>query len=81
MMCFGVPIDSRDMSVFVFIAHSDTLKRELLQHYPEISADEIFVAHDAVKLIAIIENIYMSATSRKLLFFHESIKNFLKSNL
>jgi len=38
------------------IAHSDTLKQELLQHYHELSAEDIFVAHDGADLIRSIQN-------------------------
>jgi len=38
------------------VVHSDTLKQELLQHYPELTFEEIFVAHDGADLIRSIQD-------------------------
>lgn len=38
------------------VAHSDTLKHDLLQHYPELSEKNVFVAHDGADLIRFIQD-------------------------
>ena len=47
------------------IAHSDVLKKELLQHYPELSAEEIFVAHDGADLLHSIQGDLKSGRTLK----------------